>query len=390
MAKLTEKCKDLLGNIAIAIEEDLTQVFTVRRAEEHNNWHTAKYPVVFGYVASARSAVKHGLLEQIDRNAFRLTEQGRAAIAPPAAAPTVNAEPWTPSVGDRVRIVRDGENNGVVGYVAKIDSTMPVELYRVYGHWYYQSELEPAASADAVNAADVGGAGVWTSEVGDYVSASCPNINSVFEGVICAAQKYDDTRYVCIEEADGFKRWLSVDKSSFTKLAYGETVSRDPRDAQIAALTRDLEVAVAERDALREALRPLAEAYHEANEHNAQRRPIDPSRGYFIEYKHLQRAALLTQPDPAAAMVAALRSRDNGNRVSVDDVESALEAQWAEGDRFKLGDRIMYMGDIGTVIHIYESGDVEIILEKDDVPNAFDPSFGVNPDNLEPAEEAQS
>ena len=81
-----------------------------------------------------------------------------------------------------MRIVRDGENNGVVGYVAKIDSTMPVELYRVYGHWYYQSELEPAASADARTQQMLAG-GVWTSEVGDYVSASCPNINSVFEGV---------------------------------------------------------------------------------------------------------------------------------------------------------------------------------------------------------------
>lgn len=70
-----------------------------------------------------------------------------------------------------------------------------------------------------------------------------------------------------------------------------ELIANAPADlryllARVDELTRDLA-------ATREALRPFAERYHEANEHNGRRSPIDPDRGYFVAYKHLKQAAAL-------------------------------------------------------------------------------------------------
>lgn len=239
------------------------------------------------------------LIATIDDEEFGMTEEvgindaGRAAIAQTAAAPTVNAEPWTPAVDlslDREQLSRD---------TADV-LPMPAEFSR----W-----VEPAVSADTVNAAGVG------------------------------------------EVADEMERFFTMsDAQKFSELINQADVIRK-NDAQIAALTRNLADAVAERDALREAFERnekqlaigqqvkderLSDLMDETDKLVAALESISPMEGltrllsfrrFYNEFvQELHRAEARTD----AAMVAALRSRDNGNRVSVDDVESALEAQWAD------------------------------------------------------------
>lgn len=320
---------------------------------------------------------------------FVLVDAEPAAIAQPADAPTVNAEPWTPvfqtlppqhwwhliDPRETVLLPEDspfleqltdvhmdawfiepsshtqyvvwklvGENTYQIGI--RYDEPTPEKL-DAFKRWVLAQHEEPAASADAVNAADVG-------EVDD-ISTLPPFSPS------------------------------EIDYDNALKMI-------DPRDAQIAALTRDLADAVAvirevedllmqnghhtptvrladqvndvfrtlsavsdtladvreERDALErelEAVKQMFDGYQAASLDTLD--DVQQYRGWIGELidhlDHISPMEALTRllsfrrdyqaytarnEEHTAAMVAALRSRDNGNRVSADNVL----AMFADGE----------------------------------------------------------
>lgn len=224
---------------------------------------------------------------------FELVEAEPAA----ATAQAESAGTWTPAVGELVRIVRDGDNNGVTGFVTKIDSTMPVEVYRVYGHWYYRSELELVkVAAPAVNA--------------DGATAEAPPPGMTWRDVA--------------DDAHG--DWLELKRTT---------------DAEIARLRRERDAALSERDALRAAFERdekqlaitqqvkderLSELMDETDKLVAALESISPMEGltrllsfrrFYNEFvQELHRA----EASPDAAMIAALRDRDTGQRTAAGDV----------------------------------------------------------------------
>lgn len=225
--------------------------------------------------------------------------EDKLAEANPAASANA-AGVWTPAVGMLVRfkegVILYGDNRDVddlqaqriVGKITRMDDGIAVDFGLDGSYVCFADELEPAVSADTVNAAGVG------------------------------------------EVADEMERFFTMsDAQKFSELINQADVIRK-NDAQIAALTRDLADAVAERDALRKRIAFMRRDAHfmVKTQYALDRHEIDAafeSIMAFADGRHPE----LSMPDPAdAAMVAALRSRDNGNRTPADNVL----AMFADGE----------------------------------------------------------
>lgn len=322
------------------------------RNPDDNTMIAVKYGARFAGISTLRALAKAGLIELPNPKLawFRVLippslydigdpypiTPADAAIAQPAAAPTVNADVVSylheikRNDGCRIHLT-DAQRHPAhaeayrLGYVRPTISGHYVitgKGHQVMGNSPIADELEPA-SADAVNAADVG------------------------------------------EVADEMERFFTMsDAQKFSELINQADVIRK-NDAQIAALTRDLADAVAERDALRKAangvliIAALGLRYMDEKTARASAHLLN----VFVDEHGLDRPAnMLNSAD--AAMVAALRSRDNGKRTPADNVL----AMFADGEDAVIGEREEWTPKVGD--KVYVSRDANLVYESATIQQA--------------------